>query len=1064
MKKMILQLHKHHSRWAVLLVCLLAVATNAAYAQTGTVKGVVKDETGAPMPGVSILVKGTPRGTTTDGDGKYTLNVESADVLVFTFIGYATQEIPVGAQSTIDLTLEPAVAELSEVVVTGYQTQRRADVTGAVASVSLEQSKDIPGGSAMQSLQGKVPGLYITTSGAPNGRASQVSIRGNNSLTVGSPLYVIDGVPTTDPNIFQNLDPNSIESMDVLKDASTASIYGSRAANGVIVVTTKGGKEATSITFNSNVSVQYNARRVKMMNTEQMGEAYWRGAVNDGPSVPMVTPLYSFDWNGDYSNPVLNKVIPVPFVGGDPNEPSGNTNWQDEVYKPAVVTSNSLTITSGTANTNVLANVAYYKNTGTVINNDFQRINGRLNSSIKFFEGRLKIGENLAISKAVETPVPTDLGGASVIQLATVLQPIIPVHKLDGSYGGPIGGGFSDRNNPVHMSDINKDDKNHEFQTFGNMFAELEPIDNLVLRSSFGVEYSEMYNVNIERAFTSPLPARTVNSLSILQQHNVNWTWSNTARYQFSFSKSRVTLLAGMEAIKNKMVQLGGTRQGFASEDVNYYVLNAGSGNVTNLGLQTGNQLLSYFGNVGYAYDDKYLASVTLRYDGSSKFGQNNKFGFFPAASVGWVLSKEAFMTNTKDFLSNLKIRAGFGRMGNQSTIADDSRFETFAANYGTVAGSGNTQNTGSAYDINGAGSGTLPSGFVKTRTANPNLKWETTTEINAGVDFGFLDNKLVGSFDYFSRETKDILVTPPVIGVAGEGSLKTVNGATMKNKGFELSLSYTGQVGKFNYVINANASRAMDKVTYVPSSVITSYPNNAEKNITGRSVTSVLGYVTDGLFQSAEEVSNSPTQPGKGLGRIRYQDLNGDGVINALDQTWLGTTLPAFTYGLNATVMYGNWSLTITTRGVQGVVVTDASKSYTDFLGVSGVTVNHGTRLLGAWTPQNPNSKIPAISTVNNNNEGRISDYDRVNGSYFKIQNTELAYTFPKAAVQKMKMTSLRIYGIADNYALVYKRKGDKAFTGADPENPGLTGVSTTTNLFYTRPIRFTLGVDVRF
>ncbi len=1063
MKRSILQNFTRRFRWHVLVLCLLTLS-RAALAQQETLSGVIKDDTGLAMPGVSILVKGTARGTTTDNEGRFNVTVSPSDILVVSFIGYTTQEITVGSQTTINLTLEQNVQALSEVVVTGYTTQKRSDVTGAVATVNLDQAKDIPSGNALQSLQGKVPGLYITTSGAPNGRASQVSIRGNNSLTAGSPLYIIDGVPTTDPNVFQNLDPNSIETMDVLKDASTASIYGSRAANGVIVVTTKGGKETTTLSFNSSVSVAYNARRIGMMSTDQMGQAYWRGAVNDGPSVPMTTPLYSFDWNGDYSNPVLNKVNVVPFVGGDPNSPSANTNWQNEVFKPAVITSNSLTLTSGTKNTSVLANVAYYKNSGTVINNDFQRINGRLNMSMKFFEGRLKIGENLTMSKAVETPVPVDLGGASVIQLATILQPIIPVRKLDGSYGGPIGGGFSDRNNPVHISDINKDDKNHEFQTFGNLYAELELIDNLVLRTSFGLEYTEMYNVNIERAFSSPLPARQVNSLNIAQQHNVNWTWSNTATYRLAKGKSRANFLAGIEAIKNTQTTLGATKLSYASEDVNYYTLNAGSGNTTATGTQTGNQLLSYFGNVGYAFDDKYLASVTLRYDGSSKFGINNKFGFFPAASVGWVLSKESFMSGTASFLSNLKIRTGFGRMGNQSTISDDARFETFAANYGTVGGSANTQSTGSAYDINGSGSGTLPSGFVKTRTANPDLRWETTTEINAGIDYGFFNNKLFGSFDYFSRETKDILVTPPVIGIAGEGSLKTVNGATMQNKGFELALGYNGRAGEFNYTINANVARAMDEVTYVPSSVITSYPNNAEKNIIGHSITSVLGYVTDGLFQTTEQVTNSPTQPGKGLGRIRYKDLNGDGVINALDQDWIGTTLPSFTYGLNGTVSYRNWSLTITTRGVQGVVVTDASKSFTDFLGVSGTTVNHGTRLLEAWTPQNPNSTIPAISTVNNNNEGRISTYDRVNGSYFKIQNVEIAYMLPKETVQAWKMTSLRIYAIADNFLLISQRSGDKAFTGADPENPGAAGAVTTTNLFYTRPIRFTLGVDLRF
>jgi len=1055
MKRMILLTDRHGFRWLLMLLCLLILQPNFAHAQTGVITGVVKDENGQPLPGVNILVKGTTNGTTTDNQGKFNLSANPSDVVVLSFIGYTTKEITIGAQTNFDVLLDPDVETLSEVVVTGYQTQKRSDLTGAVAPVDLGQSKDIPGGSLMQALQGQVAGLYITTSGAPNGRASQVNIRGNNSLSNSSPLYVIDGVPTTDPNVFSNLDPNSIESMDVLKDASTASIYGSRAANGVIIVTTKSGKESTSLTFNTSISTQVNARRIDMMNTRQMGEAYWRGAVNDGPSVPMVTPIYSFDWNGDYANPVLNAVNVVPFVGGDPLTPAGDTDWQKAVYRNGLVSSNSLTLTSGTSNTNVLVNLSYYKNEGTVINNDFNRINGRVNMSTKFFNGRLKIGENLTISKSRETPVPNDLGGASVIQLATILQPVIPVYRTDGSYGGPVGGGFSDRNNPVHISDINSDDKNHELQTFGNFFAELEPIDNLVFRSSIGLEYTQQYNLNIERAFSQPLPNRLINSMAINQLHNVNWTWSNTATYKLTLNKSRATFLAGMESIKNETVGLGAARQIFANEDVNYYVINAGTGTVTNSGFSTGNQLLSYFGNVGYAFDDRYLASVTLRYDGSSKFGENNKFGFFPAASVGWVITKESFMSNTSSFLSNLKIRAGYGVVGNQSTITDDARFETYAANYGTVAGPAGTQSTGSAYDINGSNSGTLSSGFVKTRTANQDLKWETTQEFNVGFDFGFFKNKLTGTFDYFTRTTEDILVTPPVIGVAGEGALKTVNGATMTNQGFELVLGYNGNVGAVSYNISANVARAMDEVTSVPTSVITAYPNNAEKNIIGRSRTSILGYVTDGLFQTTEEVTAHATQPGKGLGRIRYRDINGDGIINALDQDWLGTTLPAFTYGLRGSLQYKNFAFTITTRGVSGVIVQDNAKSFTDFLGVSGVTVNHGTRLLNAWNPQNTGSKIPAISTVNNNQENRISDYDRVNGAYFKIQNVELSYTLPESVIQSLRMKSLRFYGIADNFLLIYNKNSDTSFTGADPETPGA---------IYPRPVRYTLGMDIRF
>jgi TonB-dependent starch-binding outer membrane protein SusC len=1064
MKKMILLNDRHGIRWLIMLLLLLAFAP-FVHAQTNLVTGTIRDENGLALPGVNILIKGTSIGTTTDGQGKFNLEASSTAVLSISFIGYGTKEMVVGNQTNIDIRLEASAEALSEIVVTGYQTQRRSDITGAIASVNLDQSKDIPGGGLMQSLQGKVAGLYIQTNGSPSGRATAVQIRGINTLVPtnqvagtpgnGGPLYVIDGVPTTDPNIFSNMDPNTIQSMEVLKDASSASIYGSRASNGVILITTKEGKESSSLTFNTSISTQSNVRRVSMMNTMQMGEALWRGAINDGPNVPVNNQLYTYNWNGDYSNPILNSITPVPFVGGDPLTPSGNTDWQDAVYRPAVITTNSLTMTAGTGTTSALFGLAYTQNNGTVINNDYSRISGRVNVSTRLFNGRLRIGENLQLSKDTETPIPTDLGGNTVIQLTTVLQPIIPVYRTDGSFGGPVGGGFSDRNNPVHMSEINKDDKNHQFKAFGNMFAELEVLDNLVFKTSFGLDYTQNYNVNIERAFTQPAPARVINSLTETQEHFINWTWSNTATYLLVKGKHRANFLAGMEAVKSNAQSLAAGRQGFALEDVDYYVLNAGTGVISNSGTKTGNQLLSYFGNVGYVFNDKYMASVTMRYDGSSKFGENNKYGFFPAVSAGWILTNESFLSETP-FFSNLKLRVGYASVGNQSGINDAARFETFAPNYGTTAGGSGIQPTGSSYSITGANTGTLASGFVKTRSANPDLKWESTAEVNVGLDFGFFKNKITGTVDYFTRQTKDILVTPPVIAAEGEGSAKTVNGATMANKGFELVLGYNGKAGEISYSINANVARAIDEITFLPASVITSYPNNAEKNILGRSSTSILGYRTDGIFKSPEEVASHATQPGKGVGRIRYKDLNGDGIINALDQDWLGTTLPDFTYGISASVRYKNFELTINTRGVQGVIVNDGSKNYTDFLGVSGITVNHGTRLLQAWNPQtNPTSTIPAMSTVNNNNEGRISDYFRVNGSYFKIQNTQLSYSMPKARIEKLRMSSLRFYALADNFLLLYRNSGTNAYTGPDPETPGI---------LYPRPIRYTLGMDVRF
>jgi len=398
---------------------------------------------------------------------------------------------------------------------------------------------------------------------------------------------------------------------------------------------------------------------------------------------------------------------------------------------------------------------------------------------------------------------------------------------------------------------------------------------------------------------------------------------------------------------------------------------------------------------------------------------------------------------------SMLKLRAGIGRVGNQE-IGNDSRFTLFATNYGT----GRRGATGTAYDLNGNGSGTLPSGYVATRTGNPNLKWETTEEINFGVDVGLLSQKITAAFDYFVRETSDILITPPVPGVVGEGGTQTVNGATMKNKGFEIELGYNGGMRDFSYSINGSIARFRDEITYLPESVVRSYAGNVEKTILGRSRTSVFGYVTDGLFQNQAEVDAHATQAGKGVGRIRYKDLNNDGKIDPLDQDWLGTELPAFEYGINLLVSYRNVSLSMFMQGVQGITVNDGSKSTTDLMGTI-LGVNKGTRLLDAWTPQNASSTIPAISLSNANNETRASDYFRVNGSYFKVRNIQLSYSLPQQLVQRIMLTDLRVYILGENLILLKDTKGINAFTGPDPETPGS---------IYPRPLRLTLGLDIRF
>ncbi|MEJ7738262.1 MAG: TonB-dependent receptor [Chitinophagaceae bacterium] len=1053
----------------IVFILLFILLGFFGFSQQRTITGTVVSKTEkTPLAGVTVQAKNNT--VTTDENGKFSIEAAVGDNLTFSYVGQASQTIKIANLNAVTVEMQEAEAQLDQVVVTGYQSQRRGDLTGSIAIVDMGKTKDIASGSALQNIQGRVPGLYIRASGTPSGAATSVNIRGVNTLGNTNPLYVIDGVPTTDPNIFQFMDPNSLESVQVLKDASASSIYGSRASNGVIIITTKQGKNNVSININSSVSVARNVRRLSMLNTQQYGSILWRASVNGGTPTTAHSALYSFVEHTDPGGVrVLDEVIPVKFINGDPNIPSADTDWQEEVFQRGIVSQNTITIAGGGERTSTLISFGYFTNTGLIRKNDYKRYIGRINNSVSFFNNKLKIGENLQVIKAREHPMGGDqfgtagwnadgtsripVNGPNPLQLTTVVLPILPVRKLDGTFAGPIGAGFSDRLNPVFLTELDKDDVNNDLQTFGNVYAELTPIANVVLRSSFGLDYTNNYDINIERRYSTGFLNRTVNNLQVAQRHRLNWTWSNTINYSLNINESRINLLAGMEAIKNSTRVFSTLKQGFAIEDLPYFQLSAGTGVASNTGFTTENQLLSYFGKVNYSLASKYLVSATLRYDGSSRFGENNKFGVFPAVSVGWTLSNEDFIKNSLPVFSNLKLRAGWGKVGNQE-IGDYSAYRQFATNYGAVDPLGTTRANGSAYDINGINTGTLPSGYVATRTSNPDLRWETTDEINVGLDFGFLNQKISGSFDYFTRDTKDILVTPPTPGAIGEGAVKTVNGASMSNRGFELSLGFHDTKGQFSYSIDGNIAQFKDEITFLPSSVVRSFAGNVQKTIIGRSKTSYFGYVTDGIFQTADEVTKAPTQPGKGVGRIRFRDLNGDGVVNALDQDWLGTELPGLTYGLNAQLNYRDFSLSVFMRGISNVTVNDASKVFTDFLGTA-TGVNKGTRLLDAWNPQNTSATVPAVSLVNANTETRSSDYLLVNGDYFKVQNIMLSYALPSSFVTRVKLTSLRFYGIADNLVLIYKKSGATAFTGADPETPGS---------IYPRPVTFTLGLDVRF
>jgi TonB-linked SusC/RagA family outer membrane protein len=1033
-----------------------------SWAQQKTITGkVVSKSNHEPLQGVSVRVK--DHTVVTDAAGAFSIPASPGDVLSLSFVGMNPLTVKIAANTTdLSLTMEEGSNDLNTVVVTGYKSEKKVDLTGAVSVVNLAAVKNVPASSPMLALQGQVPGLYIQTDGSPtgaNGGAPQILIRGVNTLGNTNPLYIIDGIPTTRYEDFANLSATAISSIQVLKDASAASIYGSRASNGVIIVTTKNGGTGDKVRIQFNTSITFQTERPwqeKVLSSLDRGKALWQAAVNDSTDPNnLVAKIYTYDWNGDYTNPVLNQVHIAPFVGGDSTEPVGNTNWQNALYKTATISSSNLSIAAGNAKNGLLLDLGYYSNNGLVAFTNFQRYTARLNTHTSAFNDRLRIGENVQISRTTQINSTTDVGGASTPGLALTLAPTIPLYKTDGSFGGPIGPGYSDRNNPVDMQYLNRFNNRNQFITVGNVYLDLEIIKHLVFHTSLGFDYSDALAKNAALIGTEG-PVRSFNSLALQESKDFTFTWTNTLNYNFEVGKHRLNLLGGMEAVRNDFSTFGASTTNFALQTQDYLQLSSGVGAQTNNGSATGYRLLSQFGKVFYGYADRYLASFTIRRDGSSVFGTNNPYGIFPAFTLGWRINNENFFKGVKN-ISNLKLRAGRGTVGNQN-IGNLSAYTLLQANYGT-ASSAYPQwlNIGTAYDLGGINTGTLPSGFAQVQKGNPNLKWEQSTETNVGVDFGLFDNKISGSFDYFDRNTSGILISPPVAAAVGEGQTEYFNGADMNNKGWELILNYHNRTsGGLEYSITGNASHWSNIVTSLPDNVRPAYPGDANHSIVGHSQFSIFGYKTAGLFQTTEEASKAPTQPGvfdgalKGAGRIRYVDVNGDGKIDANDQTWLGTTLPKIEYGVRIELNYKSFDLSIFGSGVAGKTGYDPTKFFNTFASARN---NFGPGTLSAWTPKNTGSATPALSILNHNGEDRTSDYYYVNASYFKLRNVMLGYNLSKRAASAVKMEGLRIYVSGQNL-LAFK---SKKFTSKDPER------ANTFDLWPV-PTGVTFGINANF
>ena len=1029
----------------MLMSLALILAGTTIWAQQVDIHGTVLDDLGEGLPGATVKEKANANnGTLTDLDGHFTLKVEKGAVLVISFMGFDTQEVE--AKDGMTVTMGETVADMNELVVTGYQVQRKADLTGAVSVVSVDELAKQNENNPIKAMQGRVPGMNISADGNPSGAAT-VRIRGVGTLNNNDPLYIIDGVPTKAG--MHELNGNDIESIQVLKDAASASIYGSRAANGVIIITTKRGKEGkVKIDFDASVAVQTYANRMEVLNAKQFGQVMWQGYVNDGLDPNMNGLGYHYNWTYNQQGvPVLNGITMSKYLDAAGTTPAADTDWFDETTRTGVVQKYDISLSNGSEKGSSFFSLGYYKNLGIIKHSDFDRLSARMNSDYKLLKIKdrdiITVGEHFTVNRTSEVQAP---GGF----LENVLQfnPSLPVYTTDGSFAGPVGG-YPDRENPLARLTRNGDNRYTYWRMFGDAFININPFKNFNIKSTFGIDYAQKQ----QRIFTYPITEGTVanptNAVEPKQEHWTKWMWNAVASYSFEAGKNHFDALAGIELNREDDSWFSGKAYDFAVLKPDYMWPNAAVGEAEAYGGAGGFSLVSFFAKANYNFDNRYLASVTVRHDGSSRFGKNNRYGTFPSFSAGWRISQEKFMENVS-WLDDLKLRASWGQTGNQE-IDNLARYTLYVSNYGEAGFGG--QSYGTSYDIAGTNGGQqLASGFKRDQLGNDNLKWETTTQTNLGFDFGLLRNALYGSFEWYYKKTTDILVYMPGIGVMGEGSSQWINAGEMENKGIELNVGYRGKAGDFSYDFAGNIGTYRNKVTKLPETIAAkgTFGGNGVESVVGHPMGSQVGYVYDGIFKSQDEIDNHAIQNGAGLGRIRWKDLNNDGVINEKDQEWIYSPVPDFTWGLNIYLQYKDWDFTMFWQGVQGVDVISDLKRETDlWSGLNISNLNKGQRLLDAWNPTNNSSNIPAISVMDNNNEKRVSSYFVENGSFAKLRTVQLGYNVPSKALERMHMQRLRLYLSAQNLFTIKS----KSFTGVDPENA---------NFGYPIPVNVTFGLNV--
>ncbi|WPR73145.1 TonB-dependent receptor [Flavobacterium sp. NG2] len=960
------------------------VASNDNIIQQITIKGTVKDADGMPIPGANVLVKGTTIGTTTDIDGNYVLGVpESAKILVFSYLGLKSTEVAIAGKTTINVSLQSDAANLDEVVVIGYGTIKKSDVTGSVASADVKELNKTQNTSIAQAIQGRMAGVTVSKSSGAPGSTPTVRVRGFGTVNNADPLYIVDGVPISDISSINMEDAKSIE---VLKDASATAIYGSRGANGVVLITTKSGtKGKTTISYTTYAGVEERIDNLKVMNAEQWATLFNEGLANDG------RPL-----NQDLINPAS-----LPSY-----------NWKDLVYRSANIQSHQLSASGGSDKSTFYVSFGYIDQEGIVVNSSYNRINFRVNNTYQILP-KVKLGHNIQYSKA-KTRSVAEFGNSTsrVAFLGYLNDPVSPIYNPDGTFG--ISKYNSIVANPLAFATyVNTPSIKESF--LGDVSLDVDIINGLKFKSNLGLQINNTKVDNFVPAyFVSSIINSALSTYTLNRSENRVYVLSNTLNYNVTLAKKHsISALLGQEVQELNFNNVNTTRNDIPPSVINP-TLSAGSiSSATNSGDISESRLLSFFGRFNYNYDDRYLLTGTFRKDGSSRFGSNNRWANFPSLALAWNIHNEKFYN--VEAINQFKFRLGWGKTGNQD-IPNSAIF--------------NTLNIGTNYPFGPTETTTV--GVTPLTPGNSNLKWETTVTKNIGLDLAFLNNSITFTADYFIKNTTDMLMPTPILSSSGYRNTPFTNAGNIQNDGFEFTANYKKVIKDFSFNIGGNIAIIKNKVLQLATEGTVFQTGNAQGGIAnvsrteaGHPLASFYGLEMIGLFQNQNEISTYPNLPGTKPGDAKYKDQNDDGIINDADRTFIGSPLPKFTYGINLNIDYKQFDLSAFFQGSEGNKIFNAS----DYDLMGDLSTNFNVDYLGRWTGEGTSNSIPRASFASQANNSRTSSRYVKDGSYLRLKNVQLGYTLPKDISNKIALDQLRFYVSAQNLLTFTK------YNGLDPE-----------------------------